>query len=357
MKKINLTIILALLVTGLIYGKTSCSFNPTEKKPKKMKNSEEHYTFKLSDKVTRQKVTFKNRYGITLTGDLYLPKNRGNEKLAALAISGPYGAVKEQSSGLYANQMAMRGFAVVAFDPSYTGESGGEPRNVSSPDINSEDFSAAVDFLGVQPFIDRNKIGIIGICGFGGMGLNAAAADKRIKAVATASMYDMSRVTARGYFDSMTKEQRSKMLEQLGEQRWKDAENGEPTYPTGGLPKPEQLSGNEPEFLKGYVDYYKTERGFHPRSINSNGSWTATNALSLMNMPLMTYINEISPRPILIIACENAHSRYFSEDAYKAANEPKELMIIPGGVHTDLYDRIDVIPFDKLEDFFKTNLK
>ncbi len=323
----------------------------------KSKELQEHYTFELSDKVTRQKVTFKNRYGITLTGDLYLPKNRGSEKLPALAISGPYGAVKEQSSGLHANQMAERGFAVVAFDPSYTGESGGEPRNVSSPDINTEDFSAAIDYLGIQSFIDRNKIGIIGICGFGGMGLNAVAVDKRVKAVAVTIMYDMSRVTAKGYFDSMAPEQRSGMLEQLGEQRWKDAENGEPANAPGGLPEPGQLTGEEPEFIKGYVNYYKTERGFHPRSINSNGSWTATNSLSFMNMPLLTYIKEISPRPILIIAGENAHSRYFSEDAYKGANEPKELMIIPGAVHTDLYDQVDIIPFDKLESFFYENLK
>nr|WP_321412327.1 CocE/NonD family hydrolase [uncultured Carboxylicivirga sp.] len=335
----------------------ACSSPKQEQKKEEMTKQEEHYTFKLSDDVTREKVTFKNRYGITLTGDLYLPKNRGEEKLAAIAVSGPYGAVKEQSSGLYANELAQRGFAVVAFDPSFTGESGGEPRNVASPDINTEDFSAAIDFLGVQSFVDREKVGIMGICGFGGMGLNATAVDKRVKATAVASMYDMSRVTAKGYFDSMTAEQRDGMLKQLGEQRWKDAEAGQPVYGTAGLPEPEQLTGEEPEFVQGYVNYYKTERGFHPRSINSNGSWTATNALSFMNMPLLTYINEITPRPILIIAGENAHSRYFSEDAYKAANEPKELMIIPGAVHTDLYDKVDVIPFDKLEKFFKENLK
>ncbi|WP_163713033.1 alpha/beta hydrolase [Mangrovibacterium lignilyticum] len=327
------------------------------KETKNMKRTADQYTFELSDDVTREKVHFTNRYGITLTGDLYLPKNHSNEKLPALAISGPYGAVKEQSSGLYANQFAQRGFAVVAFDSSYTGESGGEPRNVASPDINTEDFSAAIDFLGTQEIVDREKVGIMGICGFGGMGLNAAAVDKRVKAVAVASMYDMSRVTARGYFDSMTAEQRSEMLEQLGQQRWKDAENGKPAYGQAGLPEADQLTGNEPEFVQGYVNYYKTERGFHPRSINSNGSWTATNPLSFMNMPLLTYINEISPRPILIIAGENAHSRYFSEDAYEAANEPKELMNIPGAVHTDLYDKVDVIPFDKLESFFEENLK
>ncbi|WP_346863741.1 alpha/beta hydrolase [uncultured Draconibacterium sp.] len=352
MRKLLAVALLSVTVLAQAHSENKQTIKETE-----MKQTEEHYTFELSDKVTREKVTFKNRYGITLTGDLYLPKDRGTEPLPALAISGPYGAVKEQSSGLYANQFAQRGFAVVAFDPSFTGESGGEPRNVASPDINTEDFSAAIDFLGIQPFVDREKVGIMGICGFGGMGLNATAVDKRVKAVAVASMYDMSRVTARGYFDSMTPEQRSEMLEQLGEQRWKDAENGEPAYGVAGLPEADQLTGNEPEFVQGYVNYYKTERGFHPRSINSNGSWTATNALSFMNMPLLTYISEISPRPVLIIAGENAHSRYFSEDAYKAANEPKELMIIPGAVHTDLYDKTDVIPFDKLESFFKENLK
>ncbi len=319
--------------------------------------NEEHYTFELSDKVIREKVVFKNRYGISLTGDLYLPKEMGNEKLPAIVISGPYGAVKEQASGLYANQMAQRGFAVIAFDPSFTGESGGEPRNVASPDIYTEDMSAAIDYLGIQSFVDRNKVGIIGICGFGGFALNASAVDKRVKAVAVASMYDMSRVTAKGYFDSMKQEQRSQLLEDLSLQRWNDAEKGEPEYSNHGLPEPDKLSGEEPEFVKGYVNYYKTERGFHPRSINSNGSWTKTTPISFMNMPILTYIKEISPRPVLIIAGENAHSRYFSEDAYKAANEPKEIMIIPGAVHTDLYDKTDIIPFSKLETFFKENLK
>lgn len=359
MRKITIITALSLLILGQACAPTSEKETKVEsEKTKQMKNAEqEHYTFELSDKVTRKKVTFKNRYGITLTGDLYLPKNPDNEKLPALAISGPYGAVKEQSSGLYANQMAQRGFAVVAFDPSYTGESGGEPRNVASPDIYTEDLSAAIDFLGIQSFVDREKVGIIGICGFGGFALNATAVDKRVKAVAVASMYDMSRVTAKGYFDSMTPEQRTLLLEQLSTQRWIDAEKGEPQYSNQGLPKPEQLTGKEPEFVQGYVNYYKTERGFHTRSINSNGSWTMTTPISFMNMPILTYIKEISPRPILIIAGEKAHSRYFSEDAYKAANEPKELMIIPGAVHTDLYDKTDIIPFDKLESFFRENLK
>jgi fermentation-respiration switch protein FrsA (DUF1100 family) len=359
MKKVTIIAALSLLMLGQVGAETSEKETKVEtKKTVDMKKSEqEHYTFELSDDVSREKVSFKNRYGITLTGDLYLPKNRGSEPLPALAISGPYGAVKEQSSGLYANQMAQRGFAVLAFDPSYTGESGGEPRNVASPEIYTEDLSAAIDFLGIQPFVDREKVGIIGICGFGGFALNTTAVDTRVKAVAVASMYDMSRVTAKGYFDSMTAEQRSKTLEQLSEQRWLDAKKGKPTYATGGLPEPEQLTGEEPEFVQGYVNYYKTERGFHPRSINSNGSWTITTPISFLNMPILTYIHEISPRPILIIAGENAHSRYFSEDAYKAANEPKELMIIPGAVHTDLYDKTDIIPFDKLETFFEENLR
>ncbi|MDR6920206.1 alpha/beta hydrolase [Chryseobacterium sp. 2987] len=315
----------------------------------------EHYTFELSDKVTRKKVTFKNRYGIMLTGDLYLPKGQGNEPLAAIAISGPFGAVKEQSSGLYANQMAQRGFAALAFDPSYTGESGGEPRAVASPDINTEDFSAAVDFLGIQKNIDRKKIGIIGICGFAGFALNATAIDKRVKAVATTSMYDMTRVMSKGYNDAVTLEQRTKTLEQLGEQRWKDAEAG--TFAAGAILNPEKLKGDEPQFVKDYYDYYRTPRGYHERSLNSTGAWNATNALSFMNMPILTYIKEISPRPMLLIAGEKAHSRYFSEDVYKLAMEPKELMIIPNAVHTDLYDKVDVIPFSKLERFFKEYLK
>jgi uncharacterized protein len=322
---------------------------------KTMDTTKEHYTFQLSDKVTRQKVTFKNRYGITLSGDLYLPKSVGNEKLEALAISGPFGAVKQQSSGLYANQMAERGFIAIAFDPSYTGESGGEPRNLASPEINTEDFSAAVDFLGLHKNVDRDKIGIIGICGFGGFALNATAIDKRVKAVATTSLYDMTRVMSKGYNDAVTLEQRTKTLENLGEQRWEDAENGKPSDGPRNLP--ETLNGNEPQFVKEYFDYYRTPRGFHSNSVNSNGAWLITNPLSFMNMPILTYAKEISPRPMLLIAGGNAHSRYFSEDIFKAASEPKELVIIPNSVHVDLYDKVDVIPFDKLESFFKEFLK
>jgi fermentation-respiration switch protein FrsA (DUF1100 family) len=356
MKNLTLTTVAVLVAITQLTAQT-VQKRSSNKHLKKMNTTEqsEHYTFKLSDKVTRQKITFKNRYGITLSGDLYLPKNRGNEKLAALAISGPFGAVKQQSSGLYANVMAERGFAAIAFDPSYTGESGGEPRNVASPDINTEDFSAAVDYLGLQPFIDRNKIGIIGICGFGGMALNAVAVDKRVKAVATTSMYDMTRVMSKGYNDSMTIEQRTQMLEKISQQRWKDAENGSPADGPRNLP--EKLKGDEPQFVVDYFNYYRTPRGFHPNSVNSNGAWLVTNPLSFMNMPLLSYIKEISPRPILLIAGANAHSRYFSEDIYKNAAEPKELVIIPNAVHVDLYDKVDVIPFDKLELFFKQNLK
>lgn len=309
-------------------------------------------TFPKSDKVDHQKVTFKNRYGITLAADLYQPK-KASAKLAALVVGGPFGAVKEQSSGLYAQTMAERGFVTLAFDPSYTGESGGEPRNVASPDINTEDFSAAVDFLGLQSFVDRERIGIIGICGWGGMALNAVAVDKRVKAVVASTMYDMARLMSKGYNDSVTLEQRTHMLEQLSRQRWQDAENGKPAYG----PVMNELKGGEVQFLVDYHDYYRTPRGFHPRAVNSNGSWTLTTPLSFMNMPILTYIKEISPRPILFVHGEKAHSRYFSETAYAAAAEPKELMIIPGAVHTDLYDRVDVIPFDKLAAFFRANLK
>ncbi|MBO9683295.1 MAG: alpha/beta hydrolase [Flavisolibacter sp.] len=350
MKQIALLTITAMLAFTQAFSQTK-----SDKKSGKMEAKADHYTFQLSNNVTRQKVTFKNRYGIMLTGDLYLPKNHGSEPLAAIAISGPIGAVKEQSSGLYANQMAEHGFAALAFDPSYTGESGGEPRAVASPDINTEDFSAAVDFLGIHKNIDRKKIGIIGICGFGGFALNATAIDKRVKAVAVTSMYDMTRVMSKGYNDAVTLEQRTKTLEQLGEQRWKDAETG--TFASGAILNPEKLKGDEPQFVKEYHDYYRTPRGFHERSLNSTGAWNATNALSFMNMPILTYIKEISPRPLLIIAGEKAHSRYFSEDAFKAAAEPKELVIIPNAVHVDLYDKIDVIPFGKLETFFAEHLK
>lgn len=302
-----------------------------------------------NNKVIRQKVSFKNRYGITLSGDLYTPTQPASDKMPAIAITGPFGAVKEQSSGLYAQNMAERGFVTLAFDPSYTGESGGEPRHVASPDINTEDVSAAVDFLSIQPNIDPDKIGIIGICGFGGMGLNAAAMDTRIKATATITMYDMSRVNANGYNDSMDVEARYQHRQALNAQRTQDAKNG--TYATAkGLP--DKLSGQEPQFVKEYFDYYKTPRGFHERSVNSNGQWNTTSPLSFINMPILAYSNEIKSA-VLMVHGEKAHSRYFSEDAFKKLKgNNKELLIIPNTNHVDLYDQVNIIPFAKLTDFF-----
>lgn len=311
-------------------------------------------TFAKSDKVDVKKVTFKNRYGIKLVGDLYIPKNKTAGKLPAIAVSGPFGAVKEQSSGLYAQTMAEQGFIALAFDPSYTGESGGEPRLVASPDINTEDMSAAVDFLSVQDDVDADKIGVIGICGFGGFALNAAAMDTRIKATVTSTMYDMSRVNANGYFDAMSSEERYQLKEKLNAQRTKDFKSG--TYAAeAGLP--DKLTGDEPQFVKDYYDYYKTPRGYHKRSKNSNTGWNMTYALSFINMPILTRSDEIKS-PVLMLHGENAHSRYFSEDAYKKlTGNNKELMIIPGANHVDLYDQKDKIPFDKITEFFKLNLK
>ncbi len=309
--------------------------------------------FPESDKVNHRKVTFRNRYGITLAADLYEPKH-AEGKLAAIAVSGPFGAVKEQASGLYAQTMAERGFLTIAFDPSYTGESGGEPRNVASPDINTEDFGAAVDFLTALPDVDAERIGIIGICGFGGMGLNAAAMDARIKATVASTMYDMSRVNANGYFDSEdSAPARNRKREAMNAIRTRDAQAGTSTPGTPGLP--DSITGEEPQFVKDYFDYYKTDRGFHPRSINSNGAWSPTMPLAFINMPLLSYIGEIT-RPVLLIHGEKAHSRYFSEDAFKKlTGDNKKLLILPGANHTDLYDR--AIPFDELETFFLENLK
>lgn len=309
--------------------------------------------FPRSENLDHQKITFTNRYGITLAADLYLPRKRSGEQLPAIVVSGPFGAVKEQSSGLYAQTMAERGFVTLAFDPSYTGESGGEPRNVASPDINTEDFSAAVDFIGLRPEVDRERIGIIGICGWGGMALNAVAVDKRVKAVVASTMYDMTRVMSKGYNDSVTLEQRTQTLEQLSRQRWQDAENGTPAY----QPPYNELQGGEAQFLVDYHDYYRTPRGYHPRAVNSGNAWTITTPLSFMNMPLLTYIEEISPRPVLLVHGENAHSRYFSETAYEAAAEPKELLIVPGASHVDLYDQLDKIPFDSITAFFGEHLR
>lgn len=310
-------------------------------------------TFPKSDKVNVEKIHFKNRYGIELTGDLYIPKVV-NGKLPAIAVSGPFGAVKEQASGLYAQTLSERGFITLAFDPSYTGESGGEPRNVASPDINTEDFSAAVDYLSNRGDVDPEKIGILGICGFGGFGLNAAAMDTRIKAVVTSTMYDMTRVSARGYFDSMDVDARYELKQTLNKQRTEDYKNGDYAKAAG---LPEKLTGDEPQFVQDYYAYYKTPRGFHERSINSNGNWTQTSTLALINMPILAYSDEIR-NAVLIIHGEKAHSRYFSEDAFKKLKgDNKKLLIVESASHTDLYDNLDKIPFDKIEAFYKEYLK
>jgi len=311
-------------------------------------------TFPKSDKVNHKKVTFHNRYGITLVGDLYEPKNQ-NGKLPAIAVCGPFGAVKEQASGLYAIKMAERGFITLAFDPSFTGESGGTPRYVASPDINTEDFSASVDFLSIQDNVDAEKIGIIGICGWGGMAVNVASMDTRIKATIVSTMYDMTRVKSNGYFDEADNEEsRYELRKSLNAQRIEDYKNGNYKL-DGGVVDP--MPDEAPFYFKDYHNYYKTERGYHKRSLNSNGGWNITSTLSFINMPILQYANEIRSA-VLLIHGEKAHSRYFSEDVYKKLKgNNKELMIIPNAVHTDLYDKLDVIPFDKIEGFFKENLK
>ena len=307
-------------------------------------------TFPKSEKVDHKKITFVNRYGITLAADMYTPKN-AEGKLPAIAVSGPFGAVKEQCSGLYAQTMAERGFLTIAFDPSYTGESGGLPRYMASPDINTEDFMAAVDFLSVQDNVDADKIGIIGICGWGGMAINAAALDTRIKATVASTMYDMTRVSAKGYFDAEDSEEaRYEKRKALNAQRTADYKSG--IYArAGGVVDP--LPEDAPFFVKDYFDYYKTSRGYHARSLNSNEGWNVTSALPFLNMPLLQYSHEIRSA-VLLIHGEKAHSCYFSRDAFeKLSGDNKELLIIPGAVHTDLYDRLDVIPFDKMEAFFR----
>ena len=307
-------------------------------------------TFPKSDKVNHTKVTFVNRYGITIAADLYWPKASANGKYPAIAVSGPFGAVKEQSSGLYAQMLAERGFMTIAFDPSFTGESSGEPRYVASPDINTEDFSAAVDYLSTRQDVDSERIGIVGICGWGGMAINAAAIDTRIKATVASTMYDMTRVTANGYFDEENSaEKRMEKRRALNAQRTKDFKEG--TYQlAGGVADP--LPDDAPQFVKDYYDYYKTERGYHKRSLNSNGGWNVTSSLSFLNMPILAYADEIET-PVLIIHGEKAHSRYFGEDTFKKLKgDNKELMIVPGANHVDLYDNMSVIPFDKITEFF-----
>ena len=348
-----LLMICAMLITGAACKRTNDLNNV-----KNMKNlnltAEWDKTFPKSNKVNHSKVTFTNRYGITLAADMYVPKN-ANGKLPAIAVCGPFGAVKEQAAGLYAQTMAERGFLTVAFDPSYTGESGGEPRYVVSPDINTEDFSAAVDFLATNDLVDAERIGIIGICGWGGLAINAAAADPRIKATVASTMYDMSRVNANGYFDADNSvEARNVLRKKLAIQRTEDFRNGFPK-PGGGVP--DELPDDAPQFFKDYHAYYKTPRGYHKRSLNSNQGRNVTEAIPFINFPLMSRADEIETA-VLVIHGEKAHSRYFGEDAFKKLkSDNKELMITPGAVHTDLYDRTNIIPFDKLEQFFKEYLK
>ena len=359
MKKIFVALVGIALAASCCNNKNANDMNLTQEWDK---------VFPLSDKVEHSKITFHNRYGITLAADLYVPKG-ATGKLPAIACAGPFGAVKEQVSGLYAMRMAERGFLTIAFDPSFTGESGGEPRNVASPDINTEDFCAAVDWLSVQNNVDAERIGIIGICGWGGMALNAAAQDTRIKATVASTMYDMTRVNREGYYGSEdTPETRRAKKEAMNAQRTEDYRNG--TYKlAGGLPEVKDLTDDTPQFIKDYCDFYKTPRGYHKRSVGGNGGWNVSSNLPFINMPLLQMASEID-HPVLLIHGENAHSRYFSEGAFEAMTgvkpEPgkstvvgnKELMIIPGAVHCDLYDdRAGVIPYDKMESFFNENLK
>lgn len=356
-KMLGVTLWLLLGTAAVAQGDRERSMNEkvNEQKMDELKLTQEwDKVFPLSDEVSHRKVTFCNRYGITLAADLYIPRN-ATGKLPALAVSGPFGAVKEQSSGLYAQEMAERGFLTLAFDPSFTGESGGEPRYVASPDINTEDFCAAVDYLCTSDQVDPERIGIIGICGWGGMALNAAAIDTRIKATVTSTMYDMSRVNANGYFDAMDADQRYELRRQLNAQRTLDALSGRYER-AGGVIDP--LPADAPQFVKDYHAYYKTPRGYHPRSLNSNEGWNKTSALSFINMPLLAYSHEIRSA-VLMIHGEKAHSRYFSEDAFKKLKgDNKELLLIPGASHVDLYDnKAGVIPYDKIEKFFRNHLK
>ena len=356
----------ALALTATSCKTTEATMDPTAAK---ISRESEHYTFELAENVSRTKVTFRNHFGIELSGDLYAPKeipnqvrnDKGEVKFAAIAICGPFGAVKEQSSGFYANEMASRGYIVLAFDPSFTGESGGEPRYMNSPDVNTEDFMAAVDYLSTRDNIDPEKIGIIGICGWGGMALNTAAIDTRIKATVASTMYDMSRVAANGYFDSANSaDARNEARKALMAQRIEDFKAVEAggTYKLGGGvvdPLPEDA----PYFVKDYYDYYKTPRGYHERSLNSNGGWNVTAGTSLMNTKLLAYSDEIQ-NAVMVLHGEKAHSRYFGEDAFKRlTGDNKELVIIPGASHTDLYDGGDknYIPFDRLAEFFGKYLK
>ena len=310
--------------------------------------------FPQSDKVNHSKITFHNRYGITLAADLYVPKD-ATGKLPAIAVCGPFGAVKEQVSGRYAQTLAERGFLTIAFDPSFTGESGGQPRYVASPDINTEDFCAAIDYLSTRPDVNPEQVGILGVCGWGGFAVNAAAIDTRIKATVAVTMYDMTRVNAKGYYDAADNaDARHTMKQQLNAQRTEDYRNGSYAL-AGGVP--DTLPADAPQFMKDYHAFYKTPRGYHKRSLGSNGGWNVTSSLSLINQPILAYADEIRTA-VLLVHGENAHSRYFSEDVFKKLKgDNKELLIVPDAVHTDLYDNLEKIPFDKIESFFRTYLK
>ena len=355
MKKTTLLLSLAALVlaaAGCCNLKTKCKECPS------MNNieltQEWDKIFPLSDQVEHSKVTFPNRFGITLAADVYKPKNTTG-RLAAIAVSGPFGAVKEQSSGIYAQELAKRGFLAIAFDPSFTGESGGQPRYVASPDINTEDFQAAVDYLISREDVDADRIGICGICGWGGLAINAAAIDTRVKATVASTMYDMTRVTANGYFDQEdTAAKRNEKRAAMNAQRNEDFRSG--TYKLGGGVV-DPLPADAPQFVKDYYDHYKTPRGYHPRSLNSNGGWNITSSLSFLNAKLLAYADEIESA-VLVVHGEKAHSRYFGETAFKKLKgDNKELMIIPGASHCDLYDQLDIIPFDKIAEFYRKNLK
>lgn len=345
---------IALMTLATLLSLAATSFAAQEQRKNKMPNVREgNYIFTLSEKVVRTPVSYKNRYGITLAADLYAPKNfDGSRKYPAIIIGSPYGGVKEQGAGIYAQNMAERGFIALAFDPSYNGYSGGEPRHISSPDLFVEDFSASVDYMGTRPFIDRKRIGVIGMCGSGGFALSAAQVDRRIKAVATVSMYDISRAQRNGFKDAYTEEDRNQLLDQLAEQRYAEFEGHEPVLTARGAPM--GFDENTDPIGREFGEFYSTPRGYHHNSITQ---FTQTSSMSFMNFPLLTHLTSISPRPVLLIMGETAHSRYFSEDVYKQAAEPKELYIVSGAGHVDLYDRVDVIPWDKLTTFFNNNLK
>ena len=347
--------ILSMAMCGLLFS--GCATRAPQADEITPKESEIYLTYELRDTVTMEAVSYKNRYGVTIAAHMFLPADMDkSKKYPALVIGTPYGGVKEQGAGIYGMNMAERGYVAIAFDESFNGESGGEPHDLSSPDFFVEDFSAGVDFLGSLPFVDRDRIGAIGICGSGGFALTAAQVDLRIKAVATASMYDISSMFRDGFGYSLTDEQRTGMLEQLGQQRWDDFETGSPALPQGGWPvdgPAAELPEGLPPIMAEFFEYYGMKRGWHPNTVPN---FTLTSAMAFMNFPLMNYLDSISPRPILLIMGENAHSRYYTEEAYERAAEPKELLIVPGARHIDLYDREDMIPFDKMDAFFSENL-